>query len=147
MRPSIFAVLGFALSAAVLAQAPAPTPAPTPGAATSKEDAVPRARKEPAKEETSAAKTGKGTPAAANAEAPKKGGWNSGTLAGLELRSIGPAVTSGRIIDLAVDPTNSSRWFVASADGGVWRTVNAGTTFQPVFDSEASHSIWPTTPR
>ena len=75
MKNALFAALGLALSAAMLAQAPAPTPAPTPaGNAPPKEDAVPRARKEPAKEETSAAKTGKGTPAAANPEPPKKGG-------------------------------------------------------------------------
>ena len=65
----------------------------------------------------------------------------SETLAGMTLRGIGPAVASGRVADLAVDPTNRSRWFMAVASGGVWRTTNAGTTWEPVFDGEGSYSI------
>jgi len=63
------------------------------------------------------------------------------TFKGLELRGLGPAFNSGRITDLAVDPTDTSRWFVASASGGVWRTENSGTTWKPVFDQEGSYSI------
>jgi photosystem II stability/assembly factor-like uncharacterized protein len=63
------------------------------------------------------------------------------TLAGLELRSLGPALMSGRIGDLAVDPARPHRYFVAVASGGVWRTTNGGTTFEPVFDTEGSYSI------
>jgi len=63
------------------------------------------------------------------------------TFKGLELRGLGPAFNSGRITDLAIDPTDHSRWFVASASGGVWRTDNAGTTWTPVFDEEGSYSI------
>ena len=63
------------------------------------------------------------------------------TLAGLELRALGPAVASGRIGDLAVDPTDESRIFAAVASGGVWRSENGGTTWEPVFDSEGSYSI------
>jgi photosystem II stability/assembly factor-like uncharacterized protein len=63
------------------------------------------------------------------------------TFSGLELREIGPALTSGRIIDLAVDPRDARVWFVATAGGGVWKTTNSGTTFKPVFDGEKSHSI------
>ena len=63
------------------------------------------------------------------------------TLSGLELRGIGPALSSGRISDIAVDPTDHSRYFVTVASGGVWRTTNAGTTWEPVFDSEGSYSI------
>ncbi len=59
----------------------------------------------------------------------------------LKWRSIGPAVTSGRIADLAVDPTNPDRWIVATASGGVWLTENHGLTFEPVFDGEGSYSI------
>jgi photosystem II stability/assembly factor-like uncharacterized protein len=57
------------------------------------------------------------------------------------LREIGPALTSGRIIDLAVNADDPATWFVASAGGGVWRTVNAGTTFEAVFGSQGSASI------
>jgi photosystem II stability/assembly factor-like uncharacterized protein len=71
----------------------------------------------------------------------KKGGWSSDTWSGLALRSIGPALTSGRIVDIAVDPTNPHRWFLAVASGGVWKTENAGTSFSPVFDGEGSYSI------
>ncbi len=63
------------------------------------------------------------------------------TFKGLKFRSIGPALTSGRVNDIAVDPRNRSRYFVAAASGGVWRTANAGTTWEPVFDGESSYSI------
>ena len=63
------------------------------------------------------------------------------TWSGLELRSIGPGSASGRIMDLAVDPSRPSRFFVGVASGGVWRTVNDGTTWTPVFDKEGSYSI------
>jgi photosystem II stability/assembly factor-like uncharacterized protein len=60
---------------------------------------------------------------------------------GLEFRSIGPAITSGRIVDLAVDPSNAAHWIVASAAGGVWATSNAGNTWTPVMDDQGSWSI------
>ncbi|MCA1577519.1 MAG: glycosyl hydrolase [Acidobacteria bacterium] len=63
------------------------------------------------------------------------------TFNGLRLRSIGPAFTSGRVIGFAVDPKNPAKYFVGVASGGVWKTVNAGTTWTPVFDNEASYSI------
>ncbi len=63
------------------------------------------------------------------------------TLAGLELRGLGPAINSGRITDFAVTPGQRHRYFVASASGGVWSTDNAGTTWTPVFDKEGSYSI------
>jgi len=60
---------------------------------------------------------------------------------GLKLRSIGPALTSGRIADIAVHPRDKRIWYVAVASGGVWKTTNAGTTWTPVFDNESSYSI------
>ncbi len=63
------------------------------------------------------------------------------TFNGLKLRLIGPALLSGRVSALAVDPTNRNYFFVAAASGGVWKTTNAGTTFTPVFDNEGSYSI------
>ncbi len=65
----------------------------------------------------------------------------SGTYGGLSFRSLGPAVTSGRISDFAVHPTNSAEYYVASSSGGVWKTVNAGTTYTPIFDGQGSYSI------
>jgi photosystem II stability/assembly factor-like uncharacterized protein len=63
------------------------------------------------------------------------------TLSGLALRNIGPAINSGRVIDFAVTPGKRHRYFVATASGGLWKTDNAGTTWQPVFDTEGSYSI------
>ena len=84
-----------------------------------------------------AARSKKGTEAPKpSAAAPKPDTWG-----GLELRSIGPGVASGRISDIAVDPGNPHRFFVAVASGGVWRTGNDGTTWTPVFDHEGSYSI------
>src|SRR5258706_11146975 len=65
----------------------------------------------------------------------------AGTFDGLEFRLIGPAFMSGRVIDVAVDPTHRSTWYVAVASGGVWKTTNAGTTWTPIFDGERSYSI------
>lgn len=62
-------------------------------------------------------------------------------LDGLELRSIGPAVRSGRISDVGIDPTDQSTWYVAAASGNVWKTKNAGTTWTPIFDQYGSYSI------
>ena len=62
-------------------------------------------------------------------------------LAGLKLRSIGPALTSGRIADVAVDPTDKKIWYVATAAGGVWKSTNAGVSFSPIFDGQGSFSI------
>ncbi|PYR21254.1 MAG: glycosyl hydrolase [Acidobacteria bacterium] len=63
------------------------------------------------------------------------------TFSGLRARSIGPAVTSGRIMTIAVDPSNHAVFYVGAASGGVWKTVNGGATWQPVFDKEGSFSI------
>src|SRR5262245_53841322 len=60
----------------------------------------------------------------------------SSLFSGLQFRSVGPAITSGRIGDLAVNPANHSEYYVAVASGGVWKTKNAGITFIPVFDGE-----------
>jgi photosystem II stability/assembly factor-like uncharacterized protein len=62
-------------------------------------------------------------------------------IPGLKFRSIGPALTSGRISDFAVNPDNFNEYYVASASGGVWKTLNGGTTYLPLFDSQGSYSI------
>ncbi len=58
----------------------------------------------------------------------------------LKFRNIGPAFMSGRIADLAIDPTNENVWYVAVGSGGVWKTTNAGTTFEPIFDKQSVYS-------
>jgi photosystem II stability/assembly factor-like uncharacterized protein len=66
---------------------------------------------------------------------------DSSSFDGLELRAIGPALMSGRIADIAIDPRRQSIWYVAVGSGGVWKTVNAGTTWTPIFEHEGSYSI------
>lgn len=60
---------------------------------------------------------------------------------GLKLRSIGPALMGGRIADIAVNPNDPSNWYVAVGSGGLWKTINRGITWQPVFDDQKSYSI------
>ncbi len=69
-------------------------------------------------------------------EARPRDPMSTPTFNGLRLRSIGPAFTSGRISGFAVDPNNPSRYYVAVASGGVWKTINAGITWTPIFDNE-----------
>ena len=57
------------------------------------------------------------------------------------MRNIGPALTSGRIADIAVNPNDFNEYYVATASGGVWKTSNSGNTFDPIFDNESSFSI------
>ena len=63
------------------------------------------------------------------------------TFAGLKLRSVGPALMSGRIADIAINPNDPNQWYIAVGSGGVWKTINAGTTWQPLFDDQSSYSI------
>lgn len=73
--------------------------------------------------------------------AEKTDSLKSSNFSGLKFRSIGPAYCSGRIADFAVNPKNHAEYFVAVASGHVWKTTNAGTTWQPVFDNYGSYSI------
>jgi photosystem II stability/assembly factor-like uncharacterized protein len=65
----------------------------------------------------------------------------SRAVQGLRLRSIGPALASGRVSDVEVHPIRPTTWYVAAGSGGVWRTTNAGTTWTPLFDDQPSYSI------
>jgi photosystem II stability/assembly factor-like uncharacterized protein len=80
-------------------------------------------------------------PKAAREEKKEEPRLSAGTFRGLELRGIGPAFKSGRIADVAIHPSDPNTWYVAVGSGGVWKTVNAGTTWKPVFDSQSSYSI------
>ncbi len=117
---ALFLIL--ALSLCVLAQEPVPTPSATPSVAPSPS---PSPSASPTPSESPSPRDPMSTP----------------TFNGLRFRSIGPAFTSGRVIGFAVDPKNPAKYFVAVASGGVWKTINAGNTWTPVFDNEGSYSI------
>ena len=77
----------------------------------------------------------------ATAPAKKEPALNSDLFSGLKFRSIGPAFTSGRIADFAVNPANPKQYFVAVASGHIWKTDNAGITWAPVFDNYGAYSM------
>ncbi len=66
---------------------------------------------------------------------------NSGALSTFKFRAVGPALTSGRVADIAINEKIPGTYYVASAAGGVWKTENWGTTYEPIFDGEGSYSI------
>src|SRR5260370_37885813 len=59
----------------------------------------------------------------------------------LEFREIGPATMGGRIDDFAVVESNTNIGDVGTASGGVWKTNNYGTTWEPLFDKETVSTI------
>lgn len=62
-------------------------------------------------------------------------------FSGLKWRSIGPAFMSGRIADIAIDPSDDNHWYIGVASGGVWETNNAGVTWKSIFDGQTSFAI------
>ena len=62
-------------------------------------------------------------------------------FSGMQARSIGPAGMSGRIADLAVVDANPDIIYVGAATGGVWKTVNGGMTWKPLFDAQPVAAI------
>jgi len=64
-----------------------------------------------------------------------------GPFDALHFREIGPASMSGRISDLAVYEANPAIAYVGTAHGGVWKTTNAGTTFEAQFQDQGLMSI------
>lgn len=81
------------------------------------------------------------TSGAAADEADAEPGLNAGTFKGLALRSIGPALMSGRISDIVIDPNDKSTWYVGVGSGGIFKTTNAGTTWKAIFDDQDAYSI------
>src|SRR5690242_19023782 len=68
--------------------------------------------------------------------------FDSDTISGLGARNIGSAVMSGRVAAIAaVKESGRLTVYVGAASGGVWKSINGGTTFKPVFDKEAVQSI------
>jgi len=71
---------------------------------------------------------------------PQAGPWQP-FLANLKARDVGPTNMGGRGVDLAVYDKEPRIFYVATASGGLWKTVNGGTTIAPVFDRESSVSL------
>jgi len=59
----------------------------------------------------------------------------------LKWRSVGPLAMSGRMTDIAVPGGNHYLIYVSAASGGVWKTVNNGTTWESIWDNHASNSV------
>lgn len=66
---------------------------------------------------------------------------DSALLASFKWRNIGPANMGGRIVDIEAVESSFRIVFLASASGGVWKSTNAGTTWEPIFDHYPSASI------
>src|SRR5882724_2147457 len=62
-------------------------------------------------------------------------------LSSLKFREIGPANMGGRIDDFAVVESNTNIVYAASASGGVWKTVNGGISWKPIFDDQPVSTI------
>ncbi|WP_452229053.1 WD40/YVTN/BNR-like repeat-containing protein [Lacinutrix sp. MEBiC02404] len=59
----------------------------------------------------------------------------------IPFENIGPTVMSGRVVDIEVNPENTIEFYVAYASGGLWHTVNNGSTFNPVLDTSQTQNI------
>lgn len=57
------------------------------------------------------------------------------------VRSVGPVVMAGRVTDLAVDPDSTQIFYIAYASGGIFKTIDNGISFRPVFDNEGTTTI------
>ncbi len=62
-------------------------------------------------------------------------------LGNLKPRAVGPAAMGGRTVDFAVFESDPAIFYAASASGGLLKTINAGNTWENVFDSQGSVSI------
>ncbi len=62
-------------------------------------------------------------------------------ISNIPFQSVGPTVFSGRVVDVDVSPDDPTHFYVAYASGGLWKTINNGTTFTPLFDNEIVMTI------
>lgn len=65
----------------------------------------------------------------------------SSLVRNLSFENIGPSVMSGRVVDIDVNPKNTTEFYVAYASGGLWYTINNGTTFEPILDTAETINI------
>ena len=123
-------LLSFAiLSVSAQEDKPTPIPSPTPSPTTT-----------PAR--TPSKPKGKPNTASPTAEpTPDVQKTYQSALGGLKFREIGPATMGGRIDDIEVVPSDPRIIYVATAAGGILKSVNGGTSWTTIFDKEAVSSI------
>ena len=80
-------------------------------------------------------------PTAARADSGPRPAITAEHISGLRARAIGPAMTSGRVMTIAVHPENPGIIYVGTASGGLWKSVSGGASWTPVMDGEGSYSI------
>lgn len=71
----------------------------------------------------------------------KKKMQENSILKNIEFTNIGPSIMSGRVVDVEVNPADPTIFYVAYASGGLWKTINNGMSFTPLFDNEAVITI------
>lgn len=71
----------------------------------------------------------------------KKQMQENSLLKNIEFENIGPSIMSGRVVDVEVNPNDPTIFYVAYASGGLWKTINNGMSFTPLFDNEAVITI------
>jgi len=65
----------------------------------------------------------------------------SSLVKNVPFQNIGPTIMSGRVVDLAVNPDRPTEFYVGYASGGVWHTINNGTTFEPIMDNAPTQNV------
>lgn len=65
----------------------------------------------------------------------------SSLVKNVSFTNIGPTVMSGRVVDVAINPKNTTEFYVAYASGGLWYTQNNGTTFEPILDETSTNNL------
>ncbi len=65
----------------------------------------------------------------------------SSLVKNLPFRTVGPSIMSGRVTSLSVNPDNPVEFYVSYASGGVWHTINNGTSFTPILDNSPTQNV------
>ncbi|NNF86118.1 MAG: glycosyl hydrolase [Winogradskyella sp.] len=76
-----------------------------------------------------------------NALKQKQAMTSSSLVKQIQFENIGPTIMSGRVVDLAVNPEIPSEFYVAYASGGLWHTINNGTSFTPILDNAETQNV------
>lgn len=71
----------------------------------------------------------------------KKQMQSNSLVKNIPLKNIGPTVMSGRVVDVDVNPENTTEFYVGYASGGVWYTNNNGTSFTPILDTSETQNV------